>query len=52
VPQNRFKAGLMIGINDLTPIIAYERGKFTYLGGYDLMGAEKGIRLGVLYNIK
>lgn len=49
---NSFKLGLMVGIDDFTPLAAYQRNKFTYMAGYDIYGQEKGIRIGVMYKIK
>ena len=46
----RFKAGVIIGINDFTPSIALDHKKFSYQAGYDLIGEEKGFRAGLFYD--
>lgn len=45
-----FKAGMMFGVNELTPTIQVDYKKWSGTAGFDLMGQEKGVRFGLLYD--
>jgi len=46
----QLKAGFYTGFNDISPAILIDYKKFTYQVSYDLIGEEKGFRLGVFYD--
>jgi hypothetical protein len=51
---NKFeiRAGLVTGVNDVTPMVTLGYKKMTYGIGYDLVGEEKGLRVNLMYKIK
>lgn len=52
VNKFEFKAGVIFGQNEFTPMVTMGKNKFTYGIGYDFMGEENGVRFSLMYKIK